>query len=153
MRSVPAQGPPAGPAAPLLVKMVIARSGAAGSEVSYRKNEFTLPLRSGYYFWLLSPNHRNSNGNANGFNLNSNRTIQFTPVKYLIPIAEKYPELKEQLEASRTDSQQMKKDLKEDLISRWYTRPESNRYYWFRKPTFYPLNYGCVDKLYHILGW
>ena len=47
------------------------------------------------------------------------RTIQFTPVKYLVPIAETYPELKEQFELARTDFQQMKKDLKEDLISRW----------------------------------
>lgn len=47
------------------------------------------------------------------------RTIQFTPVKYLVPITETYPELKEQFELARTDSQQMKKDLKEDLISRW----------------------------------
>ena len=88
------------------------RVGAAGSEVSYRKNEFTLPLRSGNNFWLLSPNNRNTNGNANGFNLNSDRTIQFTPVKYLVPIAEKYPELKEQFELVRTDLEQMKKALK-----------------------------------------
>ena len=86
--------------------MVIARSGATSSEVPYRKNEFTLPLRSGNNFWLLSPNNRNSNGNANELNLNSNRTIQFTPVKYLVPIAETYPELKEQFELARTDSEQ-----------------------------------------------
>ena len=54
----------------------------------------------------------------------SNRAIQFTPVKYLVPIAEKYPELKEQFELARTDSQQMKKDLKEGLISQWYTRQD-----------------------------
>ncbi len=51
----------------------------------------------------------------------SNRTIQFTSVKYLVPIAEKYPELKEQFELARTDSEQMKKGLKEGLISQWYT--------------------------------
>lgn len=51
----------------------------------------------------------------------SNRTIQFTPVKYLVPIAEKYLELKEQFELARTDSEQMKKGLKEGLISQWYT--------------------------------
>ena len=45
------------------------------------------------------------------------RTIQFTPVKYLVPIEKQYPELKEQFELARTDSKQMKKDLKEDLIS------------------------------------
>lgn len=49
------------------------------------------------------------------------RTIQFTPVKYLVPIAETYPELKQQFELARTDPQQMKKDLKEGLISQWYT--------------------------------
>ena len=36
------------------------------------------------------------------------------------PIAEKYPGLKEQFELVRTDSEQMKKDLKEGLISQWY---------------------------------
>lgn len=51
----------------------------------------------------------------------SHRTIQFTPVKYLVPVAEKYPELKQQFELARTDSGQMKKDLKEGLISQWYT--------------------------------
>lgn len=51
----------------------------------------------------------------------SGRTIQFTPVKYLISIAEKYPELKQQFELARTDFQQMKKDLKEGLIPQWYT--------------------------------
>ena len=54
------------------------------------------------------------------------RTIQFTPVKYLVPIAETYPELKQQFELARTDYQQMKKDLKEGLISQWYTRHDSN---------------------------
>ena len=51
----------------------------------------------------------------------SNRTIQFTPVKYLVPVAAKYPELKQQFELARTDSEQMKKGLKEGLISQWYT--------------------------------
>jgi hypothetical protein len=50
----------------------------------------------------------------------SGRTIQFAPVKYLVPIEKQYPELIQQLEVSRTDSEQMKKDLKEDLISRWW---------------------------------
>ena len=49
------------------------------------------------------------------------RTIQFTPVKYLVPIEKQYPELKEQFELARTDSEQMKKGLKEGLISQWYT--------------------------------
>ncbi len=56
----------------------------------------------------------------------SNRTIQFTPVKYLVPVAEKYPELKQQFELARTDSQQIKKDLKDGLISQWYTQEDSN---------------------------
>ena len=57
-----------------------------------------------------------------GVNLKlSHRTIQFAPVKYLVPVAEKYPELKEQFELARTDSEQMKKGLKEGLISQWYT--------------------------------
>ena len=51
----------------------------------------------------------------------SNRTIQFTPVKYLVPVAEKYPELKQQFELARTNSEQMKKGLKEGSISQWYT--------------------------------
>lgn len=41
------------------------------------------------------------------------------PVKYLVPIAEKYPELKEQFELARTDLEQMKKGLQEGLISQW----------------------------------
>ena len=49
----------------------------------------------------------------------SGRTIQFTPVKYLVPIEKQYPELKKQFELARTDSQQMKKDLKEGLIEKW----------------------------------
>ena len=57
----------------------------------------------------------------------SNRTIQFTPVKYLVPIAEKYPELKEQFELARTDSEQMKKGLGVGLISQWYTGRDSIR--------------------------
>ena len=51
----------------------------------------------------------------------SYRITQFTPVKYLVSVAEKYPELKQQFELIRTDSGQMKKDLKEGLISQWYT--------------------------------
>ncbi len=56
----------------------------------------------------------------------SNRTIQFIPVKYLVPIAEKYPKLKEQFELARTDSEQMKKGLGVGLFSQWYTRRDSN---------------------------
>lgn len=55
------------------------------------------------------------------------RTIQFTPVKYLVPITDTYPELKEQFELARTDSQQMKKGLKEDLISQWCAVSKSLR--------------------------
>lgn len=56
----------------------------------------------------------------------SGRTIQFTPIKYLVPIEKAYPELKEKYNLARTDLQQMKKDLKEDLISEWYTQEDSN---------------------------
>ena len=41
-------------------------------------------------------------------------------------MVEKYPELKQQFELARTDSEQMKKDLKEGLISQWYTRHDLN---------------------------
>jgi len=47
--------------------------------------------------------------------------IQFTPAKYLVLVEKAYPELKEKYDLARTDFQQMKKDLKEDLISQWYT--------------------------------
>ena len=56
----------------------------------------------------------------------SGRTIEFTPVKYLIPVAESQECLKAKKEAARTASQQMKKDLKEDLISSWCARLDSN---------------------------
>ena len=56
----------------------------------------------------------------------SGRTIQFTPIKYLVPIEKAYPKLRERYNLARTDSQQMKKDLKEGLISQWYTRRDSN---------------------------
>ncbi len=52
--------------------------------------------------------------------------IQFTPVKYLVPIEEAYPELSRQLEAVRTMSQQRKKAALDDLSSQWYTRYDSN---------------------------
>ena len=49
----------------------------------------------------------------------SGRTIQFSPVKYLVPIEKQYPKLSQQFELARTDSEQMKKGLKEGLISQW----------------------------------
>lgn len=49
----------------------------------------------------------------------SGRTIQFSPVKYLVPIEKQYLKLSQQFELTRTDSQQMKKGLKEDLVSQW----------------------------------
>ena len=55
----------------------------------------------------------------------TNRTIRFTSVKYLVPVAEKYPELKEQFELARTDSEQMKKGPGVGLISQWYTGRDS----------------------------
>ena len=41
----------------------------------------------------------------------SGRTIQFTPVKYLVPIEKQYPELRCQFDVARTTPQQMKKTL------------------------------------------
>ena len=38
----------------------------------------------------------------------SGRTIQFTPVKYLVPIEKQYPELKRQLDSARTAPLQRK---------------------------------------------
>lgn len=52
--------------------------------------------------------------------------IQFTPVKYLVPIEEAYPGLTAQLEAVRTLPQQRKKAALDDLSSQWYTRHDSN---------------------------
>ena len=52
--------------------------------------------------------------------------IQFTPVKYLVPIEEAYPELAAQFEAVRTMPQQRKKAALDDLSSQWYTRQDSN---------------------------
>ena len=49
----------------------------------------------------------------------SGRTIVFNPVKYLVPVANNHTKLEDKKEAARTASQQMKKDLKEDLISVW----------------------------------
>jgi hypothetical protein len=51
----------------------------------------------------------------------SGRTIVFTPVKYLAPIAENRAELEAKKEAARTAPEQIKKDLREDLISVWCT--------------------------------
>lgn len=56
----------------------------------------------------------------------SGRTVQFTPVKYLVPIKNNGKFLEAIKEAARTAPEQMKKDLKEDLISSWYTRRDSN---------------------------
>ncbi len=59
---------------------------------------------------------------ALGANLKlSGRTIVFTPVKYLVPVAKNHAELEAKKEAGRTAPEQIKKDLKEDLISEWCT--------------------------------
>ena len=58
----------------------------------------------------------------------SGRTIQFTPIKYLVPVEKAYPELKHQYDLARTGSEQMKKDPKEDLISQWYALYWANLY-------------------------
>ena len=56
----------------------------------------------------------------------SGRTIMFAPVKYLVPVAENHATLEVKKEAVRTAPEQMKKGLKEDLISVWCTRLDSN---------------------------
>lgn len=56
----------------------------------------------------------------------SGRTIIFTPVKYLVPVAENHATLQAKKEAARTAPQQMKKGLKEDLNSFWCARLDSN---------------------------
>ncbi len=56
----------------------------------------------------------------------SGRTIHFTPVKYLVPIANSYSELTAKADSARTAPEQMKKGLKEDLISVWCARLDSN---------------------------
>ena len=49
----------------------------------------------------------------------SGRTIVFTPVKYLVPVAKSQASLKAKKEAARTAPEQMKKGLEEDLNSFW----------------------------------
>lgn len=56
----------------------------------------------------------------------SGRTIEFTPVKYLVPVAKNQATLQAKKEAARTAPQQMKKDLREDLNSLWCARLDSN---------------------------
>ena len=59
----------------------------------------------------------------------SNRTIQFTPAKCLVPLAEKYPELKQQFELARTDSKQTKKAsrrLNFTMVHQKIIRPEGS---------------------------
>ena len=53
--------------------------------------------------------------------------IEFTPVKYLVPIEEAYPALFDEMSAVRTMPEQMKKASEEAVISKWYTRTDSNR--------------------------
>ncbi len=69
----PAQGPvrAAALAAPPLA---YTEARSLGLGVTCRKNEIA-PCVSGSNFWLLSPNNRNSNGNANEFNLNSSGNL------------------------------------------------------------------------------
>lgn len=55
------------------------------------------------------------------------RTIVFTPVKYLVPVAESQDSLKAKKEAARTAPEQMKKGLEEDLNSAWWTLLGSNQ--------------------------
>lgn len=57
----------------------------------------------------------------------SGRTIEFTPVKYLVPVAENQATLQAKKEAARTAPEQMKKDLKEDLNNVWWILLGSNQ--------------------------
>ena len=56
----------------------------------------------------------------------SGRTIQFTPIKYLVPIEKQYPELRRQFELTRTDSQQRKNDPLRTVFSQWCPRQDLN---------------------------
>lgn len=56
----------------------------------------------------------------------SARTIQFAPVKYLIPIAEKYSGLKQKNKSTRIGSQQIKNSPSQANLSAWYARHDSN---------------------------
>lgn len=47
------------------------------------------------------------------------RTIQFTPVKYLVPIEKQYTELKRQFDSARTAPLQRKNDPERSIISAW----------------------------------
>ena len=51
----------------------------------------------------------------------SGRTIEFAPVKFLIPVAKSQESLQAKKEAARTAPEQMKKGLKEDLNEVWWT--------------------------------
>ena len=57
----------------------------------------------------------------------SGRTIVFTPVKYLVPVAKSHDKLEAKKEAARTAPEQIKKDLEEDLISEWCAVSKSLR--------------------------
>ena len=57
----------------------------------------------------------------------SGRTIQFTHVKYLVPIEKQYPELKCQLDSARTAPLQRKNDPKGSIISSWCAVSKSLR--------------------------
>ena len=52
--------------------------------------------------------------------------IQFKPVKYLVPVKIKYPELQARYDSVRTLPLQMKKAAEAAIFSEWYTRQDSN---------------------------
>ena len=52
--------------------------------------------------------------------------LSFEPIKYLIPLVEKYPALQERYERVGTLPQQMKKEAVASIISDWYTWQDSN---------------------------
>ena len=74
----------------------------------------------------------------------SGRTIVFTPVKYLVPIAENHKILEAKKEAARTAPQQMKKDLKEGLSEVWLGLQDSNLRMTGPKPVALPLGEGPI---------
>ena len=52
--------------------------------------------------------------------------LEFEPIKYLVPILEKYPALEKEYLKVQTYPEQMKKDAIASLISAWYTRYDLN---------------------------
>ena len=79
----------------------------------------------------------------------SGRTIVFTPVKYLVPIAENHETLEAKKEAARTAPEQIKKDLKEGLNEVWLGLQDSNLRMTGPKPVALPLGEGPTCELFY----